>query len=95
MAGVVNTTALHHHEEALLGIFHHIIYGSLGNLGQAQITLLTVYSICKRVVTLGLLVKKNDFIGRCSLLLILVITSYHSVTGLLSLCVVALVTAVT
>ena len=33
MAGIVNTATLHHHEETLLGLFHHEVNGSLGNLG--------------------------------------------------------------
>ena len=43
MAGVVDTSAFHHHEESLLGVFHHKVYGSLGNLGKFKVTLGLVY----------------------------------------------------
>ena len=47
------------------------------------------------MVTVRLLVKKDDFIGGCSFLLVLVITMDYSISGFLSLGIITFIAVVT
>ena len=45
MASLVNTSALHHHEETLLGILHHEINGSLRYLREPKVSLFLINGV--------------------------------------------------